>query len=156
MKLLDAIALRSFDVGPFLCELTSEFEVELDASAAGEPPANTLRVLTWTGTAPAVAIAVTILVLGGLGDDSRWKRLRLFGVIFGGVLGVMYGEGAVYEVLPSLRRRFLLACIEAGVEPSLAVVGLGPHNYLRKEIQQHEGMDLAFHVGRLAELGRGT
>lgn len=153
MKLLDAIAQRSNDVGPFLCELIAEFDPELDADASGEPPAKTLRMLTWPAMVLAIVVPVAALVLAGLGDDTRFEVLRLFGVLFGGVIGVMYGEGAVYEALPSLRRRFLLACIEAGVEPSLAAVGLSPHYYLRQAIQQDAGLDLAFRIGRLAQLG---
>ena len=153
MKLLDAIALRSHDVGPFLCELVAEYEAELDAHPAGEPPANTLRMLTWPATVLAIVFPVAVLVVAGLGDDTRFEVLRLFGVLFGGVIGIMYGEGAVYEALPSLRRRFLLACVEAGMEPSLAAVGLSPHFYLRQAIQQDEGMNLAYRIGRLAQLG---
>lgn len=155
MLLLDTIAMRSSDVGPFLCELTAEFDDELDAQAAGDPPAKSLRVLTRTTIALSIVLPIVVFFLAGLVDNPVWG-FQQFGFCVGAVLGFIYAEGAVYEALPSLRRRFLLACIDAGIEPSLAAVGLRGHIYLREAIQKDPGLDLAFRVGRLAQLGRGT
>lgn len=152
MALMHTIAQQTSDVRPFLRELASEFEAELDSQATGDPPANCLRALTWPATSLAIVALLALLFVRGVGDDPVWGVLRLLGFSGGGVLGFIWGEGAVYEALPSLRRRFLLACIEAGLEPSLAAVELNPHIYLRQAIQQDAGMELAFHVGRLGKL----
>ncbi|MGH1344269.1 MAG: J domain-containing protein [Nannocystales bacterium] len=153
IRLMDSVALYSDDVAPFLCELALEFDAELAAHATGDAPAKALRVLTWPTTVLAVVVPLVLLLAGRFGGGI-WAILRMLGV--GGVLGFIYGEGAVYEALPSLRRRFLLACIEAGLEPSRAAAGFGVHLYLRRTVEQDEGLELGFHIGRLAQLGRGS
>lgn len=150
MELLDGIVARGYDVGPFLRGLASEFDEELDAHADG-PPVTTLRVLTGVSMTVALAASLAVFFLGGFVEGFLSVLLR-FGFSLGAAVGALHAEKVVYEALPSLRRGFLRACVDAGMEPSLAAVRLSGHPFLRRALQSDEGLELAFSIGRLAQL----
>lgn len=150
LRLLDRIVARGYDIGPFLHGLASEFDAELDAFAKG-PPANALRLLTGVTVTLALVAALAVFLLGGFGEGV-WNMCLRFVFAVGAALGVLHAEKVVYEALPSLRRGFLTACIEAGMEPSLAALRLSGHPFLCRALQSDEGLELAFCIGRLAQL----
>ncbi len=112
-----------------------------------------LRPLTWTTNVLAVVGSLVVFFFGKFGDQTWWDMLVRFAFTCGTAAGLVYAERTVYEALPSLRRRFLLACLAADMEPCLAAFRLRGHPYLRGALASDADLDLAFRIGRLSRLG---
>lgn len=110
------------------------------------PPHHALRPLTaFTNSGALVsAIALSVFGHGNLG----------FRIAVGAALFVFFhvAEDHLYGAIPSLRRRFLRACIRAGIDPHRAAAKLQRHPFIKTALLEDDVLALAFHVGRLAQL----
>lgn len=147
MEVLDDLLIRCPEFAWLLDDVADAFSAELDAELPHNvvSPAHALRPLLRTVTLTATASAVALFMFGG-GTVARFVAPALLFAFF------HYAEHELYMGLKDLRCRFLAACIEAGLEPRLAALGLRGHPLLRSAIRDDGGLPLAFRIGRLAAL----
>ena len=154
LRLVDLLDNHTHEVAPFLAELATEFETELDASAPQDDssPEASLRPLTRTTNVLAVAASLCAFAFGQFPDGLLWGTVLRLTIPSLCAVGIVYAEAQIYAAFPSLRRRFLAACLEADMEPRLAAFRLGGHPFLRRALVRDEALALAFTLGRLARL----
>ncbi|MFN3186332.1 MAG: hypothetical protein ACE37F_30315 [Nannocystaceae bacterium] len=154
---LIAILRNHGALGPYVFGLLDDYEdlVEDPASVSVDTdatPREVLRPLTTPFAILAFSTATAVLVLAMPDDPSDTSMLgivaRHFGALFAGML-VLWLEALAYRMWPSIRRRFVHACLVHDLLPEDAAWAISGHVFLQRAVARDLLVLLCHRVARL-------